>query len=46
MPQLTPHQKHIAALTTAAKKSKNPVKVKQLITKIKVKKAHLNWLAQ
>jgi len=43
---MTKHDKHIAALTTAAKKSKNPVKVKQLITKIKVKKAHLNWLAQ
>lgn len=40
------HDKHIAALTTAAKKSKNPVKVKQLITKIKVKKAAQNWLAQ
>ena len=43
---MTQHQKHIAAITAAAKKSKNPVKVKQLITKIKVKKAHLNWLAQ
>ena len=43
---MTKHQKQLAALTNAAKKAKNPVKVKQLITKIKVKKAHLNWLAQ
>ncbi len=40
------HDKHIAALTTAAKKSKNPVKIKAKITKIKVKKATENWLAQ
>jgi len=43
---MTKHNKQLAALTTAAKKSKNPVKVKQLITKIKVKKAVQNWLAQ
>ncbi len=40
------YQKHIAALTTAVKKAKNPVKVKQKITKLKVKKATENWLAQ
>ena len=43
---MTKHNKQLAALTTAAKKAKNPVKVKQLINKIKVKKATENWLAQ
>lgn len=40
------YHKHIAALTTAAKKAKNPAKLKAKIAKIKVKKATENWLAQ
>lgn len=43
---MTRHEKQLAALTTAVKKAKNPVKLKEKIKSIKQKKSFNDWLSQ
>lgn len=43
---MTAFEKHIAALTTAAKKAPDKAKLKAKIRKVKQKKANYNWLSQ